>query len=127
MKVELQGGRPPLHDRQPPPQAAHFGGTGDSTVIVRIMGDGQYRLDDSLAPHLAELDTATEDAYAAGDQEAHHTALASLGAVEAERRTALRRQPRVDSIVPPLDLTLEEAHKLMHGDGLVPDLEAGAS
>ena len=49
-------------------------------MIVRIMGDGQYRVDDSLAPHLAELDAATEDAFAAGDQEALHAALAALAA-----------------------------------------------
>ncbi len=93
-------------------------------MIVRIMGDGQYRLDDSLAPHLAELDTATEDAYAAGDQEALHTALASLGAavkLNGERLPDDSLEDS-DSIVPPLDLTLEEAHKLMQGDGLVPDI-----
>ncbi len=49
-------------------------------MIVRIMGDGQYRLDDSLAPHLAELDAATEDAFSANDQEAMHAALESLAA-----------------------------------------------
>jgi hypothetical protein len=27
-----------------------------------------------------------------------------------------------DLIVPPVDLTLEEAHELMHGEGLLPDV-----
>jgi hypothetical protein len=93
-------------------------------VIVRIMGDGQYRLDDSLAPHLAELDAATEDAFAAGDQEALHASLAALAAaVELNgERLPDDALDESDSIVPPVDLTLEEAHKLMHGEGLVPDL-----
>jgi PspA-Associated protein len=96
-------------------------------VIVRIMGDGQYRLDDSLAPHLAELDAATEDAYAAGDQEALHAALASLAAAVKLNGERLPDDSldESDSVVPPVDLTLGEAHKLMQGDGLVPDLNPG--
>jgi hypothetical protein len=96
-------------------------------MIVRIMGEGQYRLDDSLAPRLAELDSATEDAFAANDQQAMHAALESLAAAV---RLNGKRLPddsldESDSIVPPVDLTLEEAHKLMHGEGLVPDLDPG--
>jgi hypothetical protein len=93
-------------------------------MIVRIMGDGQYRLDDSLAPHLAELDAATEDAFTAGDQQALHASLASLAAavkLNGERLPDGSLEES-DSIVPPVDLTLEEAHKLMHGEGLVPDI-----
>jgi hypothetical protein len=93
-------------------------------MIVRIMGEGQYRLDDSLAPHLAELDAATEDAFAAGDEQALHASLESLAA--AVRRNGERLPDgsleESDSIVPPVDLTLEEARQLLHGDGLVPDL-----
>ncbi len=88
------------------------------------MGDGQYLLDDTLAPHLAELDAATEDAFAAGDQEALHASLASLAAAVKlnGRRLPDDSLDESDSIVPPVDLTLEEAHRLMQGDGLVPDI-----
>jgi hypothetical protein len=96
-------------------------------MIVRIMGDGQYRLDDSLAPHLAELDAATEDAFSANDQEAMHAALESLAA--AVRLNGERLDDgeldESDSIVPPVDLTLDEARSLVHGDGLVPDIDPG--
>ena len=87
------------------------------------MGDGRYRLDDSLAPHLAELDAATEDACAAGGQEALPAALASLAGGQAKRRAASRRQllGESDSVVLPFDLMLGEV-LLMQGDGLVPDI-----
>jgi PspAA-like protein len=93
-------------------------------MIVRIMGDGQYRLDDSLAPHLAELDAATEDAYATGDQKALRASLASLTAAVKLNGERLPDDglDESDSIVPPVDLTLEEADRLMQGDGLVPDI-----
>ncbi len=91
------------------------------------MGEGQYRVDDALAPRLAELDAATEDAFAANDQEAMHAALAALGAAVRlnGKRLADDSLDESDSIVPPLDLTLEEAQKLMHGEGLVPDIAPG--
>jgi chromosome condensin MukBEF complex kleisin-like MukF subunit len=93
-------------------------------VIVRLMGEGQWRIDDSLAASLHELDGATERAVEAEDQPALQTALRELAdAVKAggERLDDSVLEPS-DLIVPPTDLTLAEAHELMHGHGLIPDI-----
>ena len=93
-------------------------------MIVRLMGEGQWRVDDSLAETLHELDTATEQAVAADDQEALHGALVAL--FDAVKATGERLDDEElvasDLIVPPEDLTLAEAHELMHGEGLIPDV-----
>jgi len=93
-------------------------------VIVRLMGEGQWRVDDSLRAHLEELDLATAKAVEAGDQAALHASLEALASAVRENGEELDHEHLVpsDSIVPPVDLTLEEARELLHGDGLVPDI-----
>jgi hypothetical protein len=88
------------------------------------MGEGQWEVDDSLGARLHALDAATEEALAADDQDALHAALEELAdAVKAggERLDDTVLVPS-DLIVPPTDLTLAEAHDLMHGEGLIPDV-----
>jgi hypothetical protein len=93
-------------------------------MIVRLMGEGQWQVDESLAGRLHELDGATERAVEAGDQEALHAALSALA--EAVRsngeRLADDHLAPSDLIVPPVDLTLDEARDLMHGEGLIPEI-----
>jgi PspA-Associated protein len=93
-------------------------------VIVRLMGEGQWQLDDSVRAHLEELDEATEQAVAAGDQAALHAALEALaGAVRsAGEKLDDAHLAASDLIVPPVDLSLDEARELLHGEGLIPDL-----
>jgi len=93
-------------------------------MIVRLMGEGQWRVDDSLVETLHELDTATEEAVEADDQEALHGALVALFDAVKATGEKLDDEELVasDLIVPPEDLTLAEAHELMHGEGLIPDL-----
>ena len=93
-------------------------------MIVRLMGEGQWRVDDSLGPHLEELDLATAHAVEAGDQVALHASLEALAAAVRENGEELDHEHLVpsDTIVPPVDQTLEEARELLHGDGLVPDI-----
>jgi hypothetical protein len=98
-------------------------------VIVRIMGEGQYEVDDGLQARLNEIDDEVGAAFAAGDQAAMSEALRRLAE---EVRGAGRRLDDTDlspsdAVVPPEDLTLEEAHELLEGEGLIPDLPvAGA-
>ena len=93
-------------------------------MIVRLMGEGQWEIDDELAARLHELDAATERALEAEDQDALHAALTELA--DAVKAGGERLDDDVlvpsDLIVPPVDLTLEEAHELMHGEGLLPDV-----
>jgi PspA-Associated protein len=93
-------------------------------VIVRIMGEGQWRVGDDLAARLDQLDAGTEQALDAGDQQA---LTAALKALADEVRTHGERLPdddlaASDAVVPPVDLTLDEARELIHGEGLIPDL-----
>jgi hypothetical protein len=93
-------------------------------MIVRLMGEGQWRVDDSLAETLHELDNATEEAVEADDQDALHGALVALFDAVKATGERLDDEELVPSelIVPPEDLTLAEAHELMHGEGLIPDV-----
>jgi chromosome condensin MukBEF complex kleisin-like MukF subunit len=93
-------------------------------VIVRVMGEGQYEVDAEVAKGLNELDEQAAQALEAGDEEQ----LAGLLRRMAEAvRTNGARLPDEDlspseAIVPPDDLSLEEARALFEGEGLIPDL-----
>jgi len=93
-------------------------------VIVRIMGEGQFEVDEEVAKGLNQLDEQSAQALEAGDRER----LAELLERMAEAvRTNGARLPDEDlspseGIVPPPDLSLEEARELFEGEGLIPDL-----
>jgi hypothetical protein len=93
-------------------------------VIVRVMGEGQYEVDAEVAKGLNELDEQAAQALDAGDGER----LAELLHRMAEAvRTNGARLPDDDlspseAIVPPEDLSLDEARELFEGEGLIPDL-----
>ena len=95
-------------------------------MIVRVMGEGQFEIDDEVAKGLNELDEQAERALQSEDQKQ----LAELLERMAEAvRTNGARLPDEDlspseGIVPPPDLTLEEAKELFEGEGLIPDLPA---
>lgn len=93
-------------------------------MIVRVMGEGQWRVDDALFARLQELDAATESAVAAGDQAALHAALEALAAAVragGEKLDSGHLAPS-DAVIPPADLSLEEARALLGDDELIPDL-----
>jgi hypothetical protein len=95
-------------------------------VIVRVLGEGQFEIDDEVAKGLNDLDEQAERALEAGDQ-AKLSEL--LGRMAEQVRTNGSRVPDEDltpseAIVPPEDLTLEEARELFEGEGLIPDLPA---
>ena len=92
-------------------------------MIVRVLGEGQWRVDDGLRARLDELDDEVAAAVRAGDEAALRKGLAELA-------EAVRRGERLpdddlsasDAIVPPEDLSLAEARELLSGEGLIPDL-----
>ncbi len=93
-------------------------------MIVRLMGEGQWRIDDALLARLNDLDDETERAVEAGDETALRAALEALA--DAVRGGGERLDDAhlsaSDLVVPPVDLTLDEARELLHGEGLIPDL-----
>jgi hypothetical protein len=92
-------------------------------VIVRVMGEGQFDVDEEVAKGLDELDGQAEQALEAGDQERLSELLRRMAEVV---RTNGARLPDGDlspsaAIIPPDDLTLEEANELFEDEGLIPD------
>jgi hypothetical protein len=92
-------------------------------MIVRISGEDQYRLDESLHARLNELDAAVVGAVDAGDEAAFTSSFAQLldyvrsnGSVVGDHEIETS-----DLILPPDDITLDEAAAEFTGEGLIPD------
>jgi hypothetical protein len=97
-------------------------------VIVRLLGgDGQYRVGDDVVEALNELDDQAARAVEAGDEESVHRLLGLMAETVRERgeRLADDDLSSSDLIIPPDDLSLEEAKELFSGEGLIPDLPVG--
>jgi chromosome condensin MukBEF complex kleisin-like MukF subunit len=95
-------------------------------MIVRVMGEGQWRVDGDIQQRLNELDDEVARALEAGDEEAMRgklRELADLVKTEGEKLPDEDLHPS-DAIVPPDDLSLDEARELLSGEGLIPDLPA---
>jgi PspAA-like protein len=94
-------------------------------MIVRIMGEGQFRLDDGALERLNELDNATVAAVEAGDEAAFSERYGILLDVIRSEGSPLDGDDLSESDVlfPPADLTFAEAVDGEHftGDGLIPD------
>jgi hypothetical protein len=92
-------------------------------VIVRIATDDQYRLPDEDAARLNELDNQAVAAVEAGDEARFHQLFEQM--LELVRRDGHRLESDdlegSDVIIPPPDLTFEEARHEFTGDGLIPD------
>jgi hypothetical protein len=95
-------------------------------MIVRLMGEGQYRVDDSLLDELNELDDRATAAAEAGDESALDQALEDLFALVKSRGEPLADDELLpsDALIPPSDLTLEETKQLLTHEGFIPDLPA---
>jgi hypothetical protein len=93
-------------------------------VIVRLMGEGQWRVDDAVAARLNELDDEVAKAVTAQDEAALWRGLQALADEVRERGERLDDNELLpsDAIIPPEDLSLEEAHELLEGEGLIPDI-----
>jgi hypothetical protein len=93
-------------------------------VIVRLMGEGQYEVDEQTAEGLNELDDQAGQAVEAGDEENLKRLLGMMASAVRERGKRLEDNDlsASEAIVPPEDLSLEEAKELFAGEGLIPDL-----
>lgn len=92
-------------------------------MIVRLLGEGQYRVDDSLLGRLNDVDDEAVKAIEAGDEDALRQRLEELARlVQAGERLGQDHLGASDLIIPPPDLSLAEARELFEGEGLIPDL-----
>jgi hypothetical protein len=93
-------------------------------VIVRLLGEGQFRVDDALIARLNELDDDIARAVETGDEQALWTGLQALAeTVRASgKRLSDDELTPSDAVIPPEDLTLDEARELLADDGFIPDV-----
>jgi hypothetical protein len=93
-------------------------------MIVRLMGEGQYSVDDSLREQLNDLDERAQGALEADDEAALDDMLDQMWLLVRDQGERLPDDDlsASDVIIPPSDLTLEETRKLFSDEGLVPDL-----
>jgi hypothetical protein len=90
-------------------------------MILRIMGEGQYRLDDSSVDELNRLDEVLESAVERHDQDAFGPALQELLDKARSLGEALPMdaiEPS-DLILPHEGATIEEVHELLADGGLI--------
>ena len=93
-------------------------------MIVRIMGEGQWRIDDGAAQELNELDEQASQSVESGDEESLRRLLKTMGdnvREKGERLDDADLSPS-DAVIPPDDLSLDEARQLFQGEGLIPDI-----
>lgn len=94
-------------------------------MIVRLMHEGQYEVPDSLRDELNDADERALMALAEGNVVALNASIEEMWALvraNGDPLPANELTPDSDVIVPPADLTLDEAQELLTGEGLIPDL-----
>jgi PspA-Associated protein len=93
-------------------------------VIVRLMGEGQYRLEEEAVNRLNQLDERAQEALDRDDEgelDRYLDEMAGLVRREGER-VPDNEIAASDAIVPPSDLSLEETKQFFSEQGLIPDL-----
>lgn len=95
-------------------------------MIVRIQGEGQYELEDGNRDRLDQLDSELFAALDGGDAASFHAALQNVirwvetnGAVVADDRVIPSQV-----ILPPPDISLDEAKALFTDEGYLKPVEA---
>lgn len=92
-------------------------------MIVRIMGEGQYRLPEAVHERVNELDNAVVAAVEKDDEDGFHAAFEEMLDVirSAGEQLGDDELETSDVIVPPSDTSMAEAAADFSGDGLIPD------
>lgn len=92
-------------------------------MIIRIMGEGQYEVEGSLLEELNVIDNRIVDHVGRGEEKEFREALGQL--ISTVKRNGKQLDPKEiiksEIIVPPKDLTLEEARGIFKGYGLIND------
>jgi hypothetical protein len=90
-------------------------------VIVRILGEGQFRVDDAAAAELNQLDSDLETAVEHSDEAAFTGALTRL--LTKVRAQGSPLPPDIlessDLILPHEDSSMDEVRKLLTDEGLI--------
>jgi hypothetical protein len=92
-------------------------------VIVRISGEGQFRLPDEDSDRLNELDNRAVSAVEEGDETGFKELWSQMLELVSSDGNRIGDDELVESdvILPPRDISFEEARGEFTGDGLIPD------
>ena len=92
-------------------------------MIVRISGEGQFELPDEDLERLNELDNRAVSAVEAGDETGFRELWSQMLELVKSDGKPLDDDELVESeiILPPADVTFDEACAEFTGDGLIPD------
>jgi len=92
-------------------------------VIVRISGEGQFKLPDGDAERLNELDNRAVSSVESGDEAGFQELWQQMLALVESDGEALPEDELVESdvILPPRDIAFAEAQGEFTGEGLIPD------
>ncbi len=91
-------------------------------MIVRILSEGQFSIDDVVTAELNQLDTELEAAVNREDEAAFSAALTALLAQVRTRGAPVPAdtlEPS-DLILPPQDASMDEVRKMLTDEGLIP-------
>ena len=92
-------------------------------MIVRISGEGQFRLPDGDADRLNELDNSAVAAVEEGNEEKFQSLFNEMLSLVESGGEAIADDELVESdvILPPRDVSFSEAAAEFTGEGLIPD------
>ena len=92
-------------------------------MIVRISGEGQFKLPDEDADRLNELDNRAVSAVEQGDETGFKELWSQMLELVASDGNAVDAEELVESdvILPPRDISFDEAKGEFSGEGLIPD------
>lgn len=90
-------------------------------MIVRILSEGQYRLDPADVDQLNILDNRLVRVVADGEEDEFHRLFAEMLAMVREKGAPVGQDELAESdiILPPPGTSLKEARGLFIGDGLI--------
>ena len=95
-------------------------------MIVRLSGEGQYRVSDEAVQKLNELDDEAQAALENEDEPELDRKLDEMWELVRRQGEPLPDDDLSpsDFVIPPSDLTLEETKRLFSAEGLIPDVPA---
>jgi PspAA-like protein len=97
-----------------------------SNTIVRIMGQGQYKVNEEIVKNINDIDNVIvqilQNADKSDDQE-FKTKIGHLVQIITSKGQRLDDKEIVESdiIVPDSDISIDEAKKVFKGEGIIPD------
>ena len=90
-------------------------------MIIRILGIGQFKLDDRHIDIRNKIDNQIVEHVSKGREKEFRADLAKIISMIQEKGEAIDPAEIISSdiIVPPADMTLEEARQVFSGEGLI--------